>query len=76
MGNVNQRGFRMDVQDHAMHDADERVVQSEVSGEGDNARDGHALAKYSLRRPESSTSPTKCPCAVPSPLKAGARSDN
>ena len=52
--NVNYGCFRMDVKHHAMHDADERIAQPEVGGEGDNARVGHALAKYSQRLPESS----------------------
>ena len=55
MADVNEGGFRMDVQHHAMHDAYERVVKPEVGGEGDYACVGHALAKYSQQAPESST---------------------
>ena len=42
VADVHNARFRLDVQHHAMHDADESVVESKVSGEGDDAWLGHA----------------------------------
>ena len=73
VADVNDRGFRMDVEHHAMHDAYEGIVKPEVGGEGDDACVGHALARYSQQAPESSGAnndapPTRSPCAGPTQL--------